>query len=129
MIVTVSARCERLLRACPPARRGASVHLASAARTSAPCRPDTLAPPRVQLAVVFRTRAVLGVSPGPALEPGAGLTAAYCTVDNFAGNVDGEAAESFFRAQAVDGIGAGSGGSGRRSLSIVPISILSLRTA
>jgi hypothetical protein len=39
--------------------------------------------------------------------------AAYSTVDNFAGNVDGEAAESFFRAQAVDGISAGSRGSRR----------------
>jgi len=38
---------------------------------------------------------------------------AYCTVDNFAGNVDGETAENFFNAQAVDGISAGSGGSGR----------------
>jgi hypothetical protein len=33
---------------------------------------------------------------------------AYCTVDNFAGNVDGEAAENFFHPQAVDGIRAGS---------------------
>jgi hypothetical protein len=32
---------------------------------------------------------------------------AYCTVDNFAGNVDGEAAESIFHPQAVDGISAG----------------------
>jgi hypothetical protein len=39
--------------------------------------------------------------------------AAYSTVDNFAGNVDGEAAESFFCAQAVDGISAGSEGGGR----------------
>jgi len=39
--------------------------------------------------------------------------AAYSTVDNFAGNVDGEAAESFFHAQAVDGISAGSRASGR----------------
>jgi hypothetical protein len=38
---------------------------------------------------------------------------AYCIVDNFARNVDGEAAEIFFHAQAVDGIGAGSRGSGR----------------
>jgi len=37
---------------------------------------------------------------------------AYSTVDNFVGNVDGEAAESFFHAQAVDGISAGSKGSG-----------------
>jgi len=57
--------------------------------------------------------AVLGVSPGSAPEPGAVLTAAYCTVDNFAKNVDGETAESFFHAQAVDGISAGSRGSGR----------------
>jgi hypothetical protein len=38
---------------------------------------------------------------------------AYSIVDNFAGNVDGEAAESFFCAQAVDGISAGSEGGGR----------------
>jgi hypothetical protein len=38
---------------------------------------------------------------------------AYCTVDNFAGNVDGEGAEFFFHAQAVDGISAGRRGSGR----------------
>jgi hypothetical protein len=38
---------------------------------------------------------------------------AYCTVDNFGRNVDGEAAENFFHAQAVDGISAGSGGNGR----------------
>ena len=37
---------------------------------------------------------------------------AYSTVDNFAENVDGEAAESFFHAQAVEGISAGSRGSG-----------------
>jgi hypothetical protein len=51
--------------------------------------------------------------PGLAPEPGACLTAAYSTVDNFAGNVDGEAAESFFHAQAMDGISAGSRGGGR----------------
>ena len=56
MIVTVSGRCERLSRARPPARRGASVHPAPAAHTSAPCRPDTLAPPPVQPAVVCCTR-------------------------------------------------------------------------
>jgi hypothetical protein len=38
---------------------------------------------------------------------------AYCTVDNFGGNVDEEAAENFFRAQAVDGISAGRRASGR----------------
>jgi hypothetical protein len=38
---------------------------------------------------------------------------AYCIVDNFAGNVDGEAAENFFHPQAVDGISAGSRASGR----------------
>src|SRR5690349_25153690 len=124
MIVTVSASCERLPRVGPPAR-GASVHLASAARTSAPCRPDTRPPPRVQPAVVARTRG------GPRRVAGAGAGAgrmpygAYSTVDNFAGNVDGEAAESFFHAQAVDGIGAGSWGSGRQSLSVVPTCILS----
>jgi hypothetical protein len=37
---------------------------------------------------------------------------AYSTVDNFAENVDGEAAESFFHAQTVEGISAGSRGSG-----------------
>jgi hypothetical protein len=37
---------------------------------------------------------------------------AYCIVDNFAGNVDGEAAENFFHPQAVDGISAGSGPAG-----------------
>jgi hypothetical protein len=56
---------------------------------------------------------VLGVSLGPAPEPGTWLTVAYCTVDNFSGNVDGEAAETFFRTQAVDGISAGSKASGR----------------
>ena len=50
----------------------------------------------------------------------------YCIVDNFAGNVDGEAAEDFFHAQAVDGISAGGG---RRSLCIVPTRVTSLRTA
>src|SRR5215475_4265009 len=40
--------------------------------------------------------AVRGGSPEPAPAPGVWLTAAYSTVDNFAGNVDGEAAESFF---------------------------------
>jgi hypothetical protein len=40
----------------PPARRGAPVHLAPAAQTSAPCRPDIPAPPRVQQAVVSCTR-------------------------------------------------------------------------
>src|SRR5262252_2139935 len=59
---------------------------------------------------------VLGVSPASAPGPGSWLTAAYCTVDNFARNVDGEAAESFFRAQAVDGISAGSRGGGRQWL-------------
>src|SRR6266516_4110845 len=39
--------------------------------------------------------AVLGVSPGPSPRPGTRLTVAYCTVDNFAGNVDGETAENF----------------------------------
>jgi hypothetical protein len=34
-------------------------------------------------------------------------------VDNFAGNVEGEIADIFFHAQAVDGISAGSGASGR----------------
>jgi hypothetical protein len=53
------------------------------------------------------------VSLGPAPEPGTWLTVAYCIVDNFAGNVDGEAAENFFHAQAVDGISAGSRASGR----------------
>jgi hypothetical protein len=38
---------------------------------------------------------------------------AYCIVDNFTGNVDGEAAEEFFHPQAVDGISAGSRASGR----------------
>jgi len=57
--------------------------------------------------------AVRGVSPEPAPATGVFLTAAYSTVDNFAWNVDGEAAESFFCAQAVDGISAGSKGGGR----------------
>jgi hypothetical protein len=154
MIVTVSARCERRPARLPPrpshayparlsrlrpgpvpgrrtlgpARRGAPVHLAPAAHTSAPGRPDTPAPPPVQPAVVCCTRGGSRWSPGPAPEPGVCLTAAYSTVDNFAGNVDGEAAESFFHAQAVDGISAGSRGSRRQSLSIVPTCILSLRT-
>src|SRR5690349_3838800 len=108
MIVTVSARCERLPCACPPARRGASVHLAPAAQTSAPCRPDIPAPPRVQRAVVSCTRGGSRRVAGPAPETRIWLTMAYCTVDNFAGNVDGEAAEIFFHPQAVDGISAGS---------------------
>jgi hypothetical protein len=49
-------------------------------------------------------------------------------VDNFTGNVDGVVARNFFRAQAVDGIDAGSGDRGRRSLYRVPTRILSLRT-
>jgi hypothetical protein len=57
--------------------------------------------------------AVLGVSPGPAPETRTWLTMAYCTVDNFAGNVDGEAAEYFFHPQAVDGVSAGSRAIGR----------------
>jgi hypothetical protein len=43
-------------RACPPPRRGTSVRPAPAAHTSAPCRPDTRAPPWVQQAVVCCTR-------------------------------------------------------------------------
>src|SRR5215831_12355306 len=113
MIVTVSARCERLPRARAPGRRGAPYtapppprHPRPAARTS-PHRPRFSKP---SFAV---PGAVLGVSPGPSPEPRASLTFAYCTVDNFAGNVDGEAAEIFFNAQAVDGISAGRRGSGR----------------
>src|SRR6266487_3600031 len=106
MIVTVSACCERLSRACPPARRRASVHPAPAAQTPAP-RPGFSQP---SFAV---PGAVLGVSLGSAPEPGTWLTVAYCIVDNFSGNVDGEAAENFFHAQAVDGISAGSRASGR----------------
>jgi hypothetical protein len=108
MIVTVSARCERLLRACPRA-------------AAAP--PDTSLPPRIHprpaaqpspLRPGFSKPSflvpgeVLGVSPGLAPETRPWLTMAYCTVDNFAGNVDGEAAKNFFHPQAVDGIGAGS---------------------
>jgi hypothetical protein len=54
---------------------------------------------------------------------GTWLTVAYCTVDNFAGNVDGEATENFFHAQAVDGIGAGSKCHRRISERIVPIRV------
>jgi hypothetical protein len=38
---------------------------------------------------------------------------AYSTVDNFAGNVDGEAAGNSFHAQTGDGISADSTGRGR----------------
>ena len=120
MIVTVSARCERLPRAPAPARAAPSVRLAApppytpglppihphpAARTS----PPHCGFSEPSFAV---SGTVPGGSPGPAPEPDAQLTVAYSTVDNFAENVDGEAAESFFHAQAVEGIGAGSGGSG-----------------
>src|SRR5215470_14204935 len=49
-------------------------------------------------------------------------------VDNFAGNVDGATARNFFRAQAVDGIDAGSGPAAGQTLCRVPTRILSLRT-
>src|SRR5947207_10723877 len=96
MIVTVSAGCERLPTRARRPRRGAPYtsppppgHPRTAARTSPP-RPGFSKPP-------FPVPgAVLGVSPGPPPEPGVSLTLAYCTVDNFAGNVDGEAAENFF---------------------------------
>src|SRR5215467_8453411 len=99
MIVTVSARCERLTRACPPVRRGAPYtpplppgHPPPAART--PLLRPGFSKPSFPV-----PGAVLGVSPGSAPEQGAELTAAYCTVDNFAKNVDDETAESFFHAQ------------------------------
>jgi hypothetical protein len=67
---------------------------------------------------------------GPAPRgPGMWYAAARSTVDNFTGDVDGETAGSFFRTQAVDGVGAGSKGCGCQSLCRVPIRILSLHTA
>ncbi len=113
MIVTVSpaangfpAPALRPAGAPPYTSPPPPIHPRPAARTPSP-RPGFSQP---SFAV---PGAVLGVSFGPAPEPGTWLTAAYCTVDNFSGNVDGEAAENFFHAQAVDGISAGSRASGR----------------
>ena len=113
MIVTVSARRERLPPARPPARRGAPYTSPPPPRHRLPAAPTPRPRPAFSKPSFPVPVAVLGVSPGPALEPWISLTLAYCTVDNFAGNVDGEAAENFFHAQAVDGISAGSRGSGR----------------
>jgi len=107
MIVAVSARCERLLPCPPRVHRGGPVHLASATRTSTPCHPDIPPRPGFSKPSFTVSGAVLGAPPGPAPAPGARLTLAYSAVENFARNVDGEAAETFFHAQAVDGISAG----------------------
>jgi len=112
MIVTVSARCGRqaaaavpLAAASPYTSRLPPIHLRPAAQTP-PHRRGFSQP---SFAV---PGAVRGGPPGAAPGPGICLMTAYSTVDNFVGNVDGEAAESFFHAQAVDGISAGSKGSG-----------------
>ena len=104
MIVTVSARCERL-----PMRPRRLVRCLAIGPASVP--PYTPGPPPIHPHPVVWTPparrgfsqpsfavpgAVRGGSPGSAAAPGVCLTTAYSTVDNFAGNVDGEAAESFF---------------------------------